>query len=253
MSSISKSSQETPVILNSQSHRLVGMLHPSASTKIVILCHGFTFNKIEHNRIFVETARALAERQYNALRFDFYGSGDSEGDFADTLFSSNIQNIIDVVRWCRQQGYGEIALLGISMGAAAAICSVKDVDIHALVTWSAVPDMKKLFETKIGPLEALNASIDQYEYEGWLIKPAFLHDALKYDIEEELSQITVPKMIVQGTGDDDLFVDGFQRFREIVLPPAYFMEIPQADHAYQKPAHRRQVIKQTLTWLQRNF
>lgn len=244
---------ETPVVLQSQSQRLVGMLHAADSKKMLVLCHGFTQNKIEHNRLFVEAARVFSQNSYNALRFDFYGSGDSEGDFSDSLFSTYRQNILDVVSWCRSKGYGEPALLGLSMGAAAAICAVDEIDVHALITWSAVPDFKTLFEAKIDNPQQLNRSGKVYEYEGWLLKSDFLADALQYDIEAAFQGITIPKLVVQGSGDEALFVNGFNRFREIAQPPADFMEIPQANHAFQKPAHRRQVIKQTLTWLKRHF
>lgn len=245
---------ETPVTFLSQDAQLVGMLHQSKGSHLVILCHGFTGSKSEARRIFVEAARAFAAEGMDALRFDFYGSGDSAGDFADSLISFNIANLRDAIAWGRQQGYRKIAVLGMSMGAATAILTLADTPVDALVTWSAVPDMEAVFKAYISDIDEMAAlEGDIYVFEGWLIKKRFWQDALTYDIQAALAQIAVPKFILQGTADQPVFVEGFHAFRDIVLPPADFMEIPGATHIFGLPPHRHQAIRQSLIWLKRNF
>jgi uncharacterized protein len=244
---------EIPVTIESQGAQLVGLLHQSRSPKLVILCHGFTGNKIENKRLFVETARELAGEGFDAFRFDFFGSGDSEGDFADSLISHNIANLKDVIFWAQSQGYKKIAVLGISMGAATAILTLKDSPVDALVCWSAVPDMYQLFNKYVGAVSETAPGGNTFEYDGWLIRREFWEDATQYNIKAALATLAMPKFIVQGTGDAPLFVKGFHDFQEVVLPPADFMEIPDAGHTYQTPPHRRQVIRQTMIWLRRHF
>ena len=244
---------EQPVLLTSDGAQLVGMHHRSSNSKVVLMCHGFKGNKSENKRLFVETARAFASEGLSAMRFDFYGSGDSEGDFADTTLSRNIANIKDAIQWAQDQGYSDIALLGISMGAAAAIFAAQGSPVKALVLWSTVPDMKELFIDRLGPIEQIPSDKEIVEHDGWLIKAHFLQDGLGYDIKNMLSTLTMPRFIVQGTQDDKLFLDGFEAFKLEVLPPADFMEIAQAGHTFQTPGHRRQVIRQTCIWLNRHF
>ncbi len=244
---------ELPVTFTSNGSQLVGMLHSSSSDKVIIMCHGFKGDKIENKRLFVEAARVFARENYDVLRFDFYGSGDSEGEFEDTLISTNIANLTDAVQFVKDKGYKHIAVLGISMGAAAVILTVNKFDVEAVVLWSAVPDMKTVFAANIKSMGDFDPDKIVYEYEGWSIKRYFWEDAVQYNIKEQLARIKAPKLIVQGTADDPVFVQGFHEFREIVLPPADFMEMPDAGHTYQTPGHRLKVIRQTLIWLNRHF
>lgn len=244
---------ETPVVFLSQEAQLVGMLHQSKGTHLVILCHGFTGSKAESRRIFVEAGRAFASEGLDALRFDFYGSGDSAGDFADTLVSHNIINLRDAMAWARHRGYEKIAVLGLSMGAATAILTLADTPADALITWSAVPDMNNLFQNYISNIEEVSSRVEEFVHEGWRIKKAFWQDAMTYDIPATLARLTIPKFIIQGMADASIFIQGFHAFRDIVQPPADFMEIPGASHTFTLPAHRHQAIWQTLIWLKRNL
>jgi pimeloyl-ACP methyl ester carboxylesterase len=244
---------EIPITFSSEDQQIVGMLHKSGSPKLVILCHGFTGSKVENRRIFVEAGRAIARDGLDAFRFDFYGSGDSAGEFSDTMISHNIANLRDAIVWARQAGYEKIAVLGLSMGAATAILTLESTPVDALITWSAVPEMEKLFQNYVSNIQDVAKRVDIYEHEGWLIKKAFWQDAVQHDIPGALARLKIPKFIVQGTADAPVFMDGFHMFRNIAQPPADFMEIPGASHTFSAPAHRHQVIRQTLIWLNRNF
>jgi len=241
--------REQPVVLKSEGHQLIGMHHRASSVKIVIFCHGFTGSKCENKRLFVEAARAFTGEGYSALRFDFYGSGDSEGEFRDTTVSRNIQNLHDAMTWAQSLSYSRIAVLGFSLGAAAAILALAERPADALITWCAVPDMDELFDT----FDDIDASASQAEYNGWLVRRSFREDAVQHKIKPALAVLTCPKLIVQGMADSPLYVNGFYSFQRIVQPPADFFEVPEAGHTMASPAHRRQVIRQTRIWLARHF
>ncbi len=248
-----KQIKEIPIAFQSEGNQLIGMLHDAGSKKLVILCHGFTGNKVEAKRIFVEAARAFAAEGMSAFRFDFYGSGDSAGDFSDTLLSHNIANLRNAIQFGKNNCYEQFAVLGLSMGGATAILTLADTPAQALITWSAVPDLPQLFASYVDDVHQLAAQVDEHEHNGWIIKKEFWQDAIQYDIKKALAKITIPKFIVQGTADAPVFLQGFKDFQSIALPPADFMEMPGAGHTFQTPAHRRQVIRQTLIWLKRHF
>ncbi len=246
-------SNEHPIVFQSEGNQIIGVHHACPSDKMIIFCHGFTGNKCENKRLFVEAARDFQTQRYNVLRFDFFGSGDSDGEFKQSRLSHNIANLRDAIAWAVEAGMAHIAVLGISLGAATAILAVNDQPIEALVSWSAVPDMRKLLESHVGvdmnkpPRQAV------FEYDGWQIEAEFGADALQYDVMSAIAELTLPKFIVQGTADAPVFVDGFHAFRDVVTPPADFMEIPEAGHTFQTPRHRHQVIRQTAIWLKRHF
>lgn len=244
---------EIPVTINSMDKQLIGILHRNESDGAIVMCHGFTGNKMEKKRLFVEAARSFSKEGYTVLRFDFFGSGDSEGEFRESRISHNIANLEDTVHWLRERGYEKLAVLGLSMGAATAILTAHRISSNALITWSAVPDMRLLFKSYLDRREDLSPETRVYEHDGWLIEKAFMDDAVKYDIKGALSGIEIPKLIIQGSEDAPLFVQGFKDFQDVVVPPADFMEIPGAGHTYQTAAHRLQVIRQTLVWLKRHF
>ncbi|HDL18759.1 MAG TPA: alpha/beta fold hydrolase [Bacteroidetes bacterium] len=246
---------EKPVQFLSNGKQLVGMLHqPEKENKIVVvMCHGFTGDKTENKRLFVETARAFTKAGFAAFRFDLFGSGDSPGEFSETRISINLENIRDALQTVRKMGFEQIVVLGISMGAASAILTLADKAVAGLILWSTVPDMRELFEDKLGgPLE-LAPVLPQYEYNGWLIDRNFYLDAVKYNIAEKLKTMTMPKLIVQGSGDDAVFRRGFARFKTIAPQPVQFAWIEGAGHTYETVKQRREVIRITLNWLQERF
>ncbi len=247
--------REVPVTFFSEGNQLVGMIHyPKCDTdRVVVMCHGYTAQKTENKRLFVEMARALASDGNAVLRFDFFGSGDSSGEFRETRVSHNIQNLKDALQLVRNLGYKRIAVLGISMGAATAILTMPQENVEALVLWSTVPDFRRLFEMFAGNLQDALKKVDVYEHEGWLVERAFVLEALAYDVQGAFKKIKVPRLLVQGDRDGELFVRGFEEFKKIASGDVEFHLIPGAQHTYDTVKHRGEVIEITREWLQRKF
>ena len=80
--------------ISSRGLRLSAMLHQPAEvrryTPLIICCHGFTGDKVGANQLTLNLAKKLAQAGYNALRFDFLGSGDSEGEFATRFIAEGV-------------------------------------------------------------------------------------------------------------------------------------------------------------------
>ncbi len=246
--------RETPVAFRSDDAQLVGIFHypEEDQDRIVVMCHGYTGHKVENKRLFVEAARALAGAGIAAFRFDFYGSGDSEGDFVETRISTNVQNLRDAVDFVRSCGFRRVALLGISMGAATCILGMQaGLDVECAVLWSTVPDFARLFSSKSG-VDVTRATLPEtYEYNGWLVHRDLITDALRYDVQAAARNAKVPLLFVQGDQDDPVFVEGFNIFRSAELPHADFVLIPGAGHTFQTVRHRAEVIRITLEWLRK--
>jgi exosortase A-associated hydrolase 2 len=116
---------ERQVVIESSGKRLVGMLHrpadDSAPRSAFLFCHPFAEEKKSSQRAFVETARRLAQEGHGALRFDFFGCGDSEGDFGETSISAWLGDIRSALHFLADElparPYG---LFGLRLGATLA-------------------------------------------------------------------------------------------------------------------------------------
>ena len=130
------------------------MLHlPAAALKRpapgVVLFHGFTGNRMESHWMFVKCSRALAQAGVASLRFDFYGSGESDGEFREMSLRGEIADGRAAVAFLRgQTGIDpeRVGLLGLSLGGAVAAALAPSVQAKAVVLWSAVAHTARLRE-----------------------------------------------------------------------------------------------------------
>jgi exosortase A-associated hydrolase 2 len=116
---------ETPFFFAREDARLFGILHsPDAKAKPLafVMSHPFGEEKLWSHRVFVSCARALAERGYAVLRFDYCGAGDSSGMSADTSLSSHRADLQAAIRTLEQRmpSVQRIGLIGLRLGASFA-------------------------------------------------------------------------------------------------------------------------------------
>jgi uncharacterized protein len=163
-----------------------------AGDPVVVFCHGFRGEKTGPNRSFVRAARKLAQLGVSSVRFDQFGSGDSEGDFLDTSFTDWIASCRAVAEsMLRQQR--PAALFGQSMGGSAVLCAGSELpSLAAVVAW--VPD----------------ACTDRYlpsptgymEEGGQRVLDRFWEEAHGADIPQCYASLTAPAYLVFGTADE---------------------------------------------------
>jgi alpha/beta superfamily hydrolase len=128
------------------------MLHlpaaaPNRPTPAVVLFHGFTGHRMEAHGIFVKCSRALAKAGIASLRFDFYGSGESDGEFREMTLRGEIADGRAAVDFLRGQAGIDperVGLLGLSLGGAVAATLAPSVHAKVLVLWSAVAHTARL-------------------------------------------------------------------------------------------------------------
>ncbi len=105
------------------------------SDRLVIMIHGGPGgDKRGPGDIFVKTAAALADMNIASLRFDFRGSGDSDGDFVDTTIKGEVEDLGAALHLVQARGYSQIGLLGESLGGTVAVLGC-NAQYRALVLW----------------------------------------------------------------------------------------------------------------------
>lgn len=190
-----------------RARRLATARHEEDGAAVVVFCHGFRGERTGPNRVFVTVARRLATLGISSLRFDQYGSGDSEGSFVDSSFA----DWVDTIRVLAQQEADRgrrVALFGQSMGASAALCAAADLPLSAVVAW--VPD----------------ASVDAFvpdprgvvEEGGQLVGNAFWEEAHAADVPGRFAAVAAPCHLVFGTEDAYVSVQNREALTGLVKP-----------------------------------
>jgi len=133
------------VIIKSGRYRLSGVLTLPKKTEgfcpLVVMCHGFTGNKAESHFLFTKTARFLAGKNIASLRFDFMGSGDSEGSFEKMTLKTEMNDGKNAIAFLEAQKLFKpesTGILGFSMGAVTASYIASACRPKSLVLWSPV-------------------------------------------------------------------------------------------------------------------
>jgi len=223
----------------------------------VVFFHGFTGDRMESHWMFVKCARALAAAGIASLRFDFYGSGESDGDFREVTLRGEIADArvaVDFFR--RQKGIdpARVALLGISMGGAVAACLAAPLRARALVLWSALahtPHLQVLGETSVKPIPGGGGRV---EYAAREISPRFLDDALRVNPLRAVARFRNPLLIVHPEKDAAVPLSHAADFLEAAGSTIKeTIVIPGADHTFDSIPWEREVIVRTVGWLSRRL
>lgn len=185
------SSSESLLQTEIAGHSIACAHHEAAGATTVIFCHGFRGEKTGPNRTFVRAARLLAASGISSLRFDQYGSGDSEGDFFESRFDDWV-NAIDALTHQQLERGQRVALLGQSMGASAVICAASALPVEAVVAW--VPDTN-IDDFTPGPEGFV-------EEGGQRVSNAFWEQAYAADVARHLAETSAPSYLVFGTADE---------------------------------------------------
>lgn len=238
--------------------RVAASLHVPRSTPApgVVMCHGFTGHRIEAHFLFVKAARVFCEAGLNVLRFDFRGSGESDGRFRDMTITTQIEDALAAVERMRAEPTVDperVALLGLSLGGLVAACAAaRDADVAALALWSAVADMSAIADAHFdAPPDPDDIDLDAcYEHGAHEIGGGFIADALRIRPLREIAQYTAPALVVHGTEDGSVPVQQVQTWMDaLTTHDATLRIIDGADHTYATVALERAVATITCDWL----
>ena len=253
---------EKPVSFTCDGMRIAGVLHVPERTPApgIIFCHGFTGTRIESHRLFVHAARELCKRGFVALRFDFRGSGESEGLFQDMTISGEIKDLRTAISWImkrREILKGKIGVIGLSLGGVIAVLTAaRDSRIKAVSLWSTPAELEEIFKgfsNQLGP-NLINKLLEQ-GYLDWVSGDRIgrgVMEVLKYNIVEEVSKISPrPLLITHGTRDPLVPLWHAEKIYEGAGEPKEKFFVEGADHTYNRWDWQWAVIRHTADWLEK--
>ncbi|MHA1489867.1 MAG: alpha/beta hydrolase [Promethearchaeota archaeon] len=223
---------------------------------LIILCHGFTGDKYEWGR-FPETARALNKNKFDALVFDFSGSGENERK--PLLLSKQVEDLEDVYLWVKKQNYSQISIIGLSFGGLTALISNLP-DIKVMVFWAPAFYMKNAFGGKKANLTNMIKNLKKNPIKMPTTDPnrplimdhRFVEEILKVEPEPYFQALTKPTLIIQGLKDPTIAPEYTQKAFSYFPKDEHhrLVEIPNATHDF-KGKHLNEFINISIDWLKR--
>lgn len=224
-------------------HAINTVFHEAGGEKVVIFCHGYRSSSIGPNRFFVRAARELAAHGISSLRFDQYGSGNSEGDFFDSSFNDWIATTRDICRQYMKNGY-EVALFGQSMGGATVLALGSEMpNVVAIVAW--VPD----------------ANVDNFhppesgivEEGGQIVQSSYWQEAHDMQVGDHLANIHSPVYIVQCTEDEYVDKENRDKIVQNAQPNHIVDTLEGYKHSSWTYEQSRAVIRKSVDFLTKQF
>jgi len=215
--------EERPVTFRNAGQQLVGMLHlpatAGASIPGVVFFHGFTGSKAEVHRIFVRIARSLAAGGIAALRFDFRGSGDSEGEFGDALLSGELADAREAVRFLRAQERVDehrIGLCGMSLGGLIAAHVLREDDrLRCAVLHCPLSNTMHQIAARTSFHDGRPVDFDGWlDLDGWPVNRAFIKELAASRPLEAIVRSRAPVLIIHGDADQSVPVADAYAYQE---------------------------------------
>ena len=218
----------------SEGHKLAAALDtPEAPIRAYALfAHCFTCGKdvLAAKRIAV----ALAARGIAVLRFDFTGLGASEGEFANSTFSSNVADLVRAADYLRQTRKAPSLLIGHSLGGAAILAAAGTIpEAAAVVTIAAPSDPAHVTGLFAGSIEDIrNQGKSEVSLAGrpFTIKREFLDDVAEHNLMARITGLHKSLLITHAPTDDMVGIDNATRIFVAAKHPKSFVSLAGADH-----------------------
>ena len=238
---------------NREGTQLVGDLEKppdDANGTSAVFAHCFTCGR--DIRAAREITRKLADTGYAVLRFDFTGLGESEGDFSDTHFSSNLDDIEDAASWLADEISPPQLLVGHSLGGAACLAVAERLEsVRAIATIgapSSAENVLKHFDDRIHEIMKEGSAEVQLAGRCFRIRRDFIEDARSHDLEERLRELRRALLVLHSPIDRIVPIDHAQRIFTGALHPKSFVSLNEADHLLTNPADARWVATMIAAW-----
>ena len=245
---------------DSQGIELCGVLSGKKedfSAPIMILCHGFTTSKDNSTNNKLEGI--LNKDNIATFRFDFFGHGESRGDFSEITISKAVDAILQAIKYIKTLGYYNIGLFGSSFGGMSSIITAsKTEDLSLLVLKSPVSDY---FEVET--MRRNKKNINEWQNKGYVIhknskgeerklKYSFFEDIKNNNGYEVAKNINIRTLIIHGNLDNVVPIEQSKKISKIIND-CELKVISGAGHKYSNPGEFNEMINIASNFISNNL
>ena len=218
-----------------------------------IFAHCFTCTKnlsaIRH------ISRAMNRAGFAVLSFDFTGLGESEGDFADTNFSTNVEDLVAAADFLKENHRAPAVLVGHSLGGAAVLQAAARIDsVLAVATVGAPAAPEHVTKHFQDDLESIRIKGEAKVHIGgrpFTVKKQFLDDLDAASMEERIRNLKKSLLVIHSPVDNTVGVENAARIFEAARHPKSFISLDGADHLLSKKEDSLFVGDMVAHWARR--
>ena len=196
-----------------------------------LFAHCFTCSK--ESKAATVISAALAERGVAVLRFDFTGLGGSEGEFANTNFSSNVGDLVAAAGHLRKHYRAPAILIGHSLGTAVLAAAPDIAECTAVATVGSPFDPRHVLGLIGSSTQAIERDGEaQVEIAGraFRIKKQFLDDIRGHKLAETVARMNKALMVMHSPRDTIVDIDNATKIFTAAKHPKSFVSLDPADH-----------------------
>ncbi|SFJ20459.1 bifunctional alpha/beta hydrolase/OsmC family protein [Olleya namhaensis] len=241
---------------NAEGQQLVGRLelpinqHPH---NFAIFAHCFTCNK---NLSAVKNiTRELTSNGFGVLRFDFTGLGESEGDFENTNFSGNVDDLISASNYLKENYTAPTLLIGHSLGGAAVIFAASTIDsVKAVATIGAPSNPKhveNLIKSSVDEIKATGKANVSIGGRPFTIKKQFLDDIETKSLPNVAKNLRKALLVMHSPQDTTVGIENAEEIYVAARHPKSFVSLDGADHLLMRKEDSIYVGSVIASWAKR--
>lgn len=218
-----------------------------------LFAHCFTCSKdiLAASRI----ASALADHGIATLRFDFTGLGASEGEFANTGFSSNVEDLVAAADWLRKEHQAPMLLVGHSLGGAAVLAAAGSIaEVKAVATIGAPADAEHVthsFSASIADIEKFGEAKVSLAERTFTIRKSFLDDVRASNLSGQIAHLKRALIILHAPMDEVVGIDNASAIFRAARHPKSFISLDGADHLLTRHEDAVFVADTLVAWANR--
>jgi putative redox protein len=243
---------------NGEGQRLAALLDQpddDAPIAYALFAHCFTCSK-DYKGV-ARISRTLAANGLAVLRFDFTGLGESEGDFADTTFSSNVSDLLAAARFMEQTTEAPTLLIGHSLGGAAVLQAAAHIPSARAVATIAAPSsldhLAGILRSSGGRIDVSGEGEVQIAGRWFRIRKELLDDLSATNMGEAVANLERAFMIFHSPIDATVSFDHAIEIFEAAKQPKSLISLDRADHLLSDARDSQFVGSMIAAWARRQF
>ncbi len=218
-----------------------------------LFAHCFTCGK--DSAAASRVTRTLAAQGLAVLRFDFTGLGGSEGDFGNSNFSSNVEDLLAAADYLRREHEAPELLIGHSLGGAAVLRAARELpEVRAVVTIGAPASAEhviKQFASSVAAIEAEGAATVSLAGRDFTIRNQFLADLKAQPLPEQLGSLKAALLVLHAPLDATVSINEATSIFSAARHPKSFVSLDNADHLLSRLADAQYAATTIAAWADR--